>query len=71
MAYKVVTVRLDEQDIRKLDALAEHFAKSNQLAEWMGAHVKPTRSDLIRVCVQGYLARTAVGKILRGEAAES
>jgi len=54
MAYKAVTVRLDEQDIRTLDALAEHFSKSNPEPRWL-AEWKLTRSDVIRACVRGWL----------------
>jgi hypothetical protein len=48
---RAVTVRLSDQQIKVIDALAKWTAR-----EVNGIPVnRPTRSDIIRVCIAGYL----------------
>ncbi len=70
MATRAVTIRLSEQDISTLDGLASYFARSGELAAFAGAAAKPTRSDMIRACVTGWLTdhHAVVEKMLSKEA---
>ncbi len=69
MATRSVTVRLDEQTIDTIDRLIEPMAQQLRTGGWIPIARKPTRSDMIRAFVTGYLMdhHVTVDKILSSQ----
>jgi hypothetical protein len=70
MAYKLVSVRLNDYALGKLDRLARYFSPGGpggpKLEGWAPPGHAATRSDMIRAAVDGWLAdhAYAVDKML-------
>jgi predicted transcriptional regulator len=57
MTTKLVTIRLDERTIEKIDQIAEGLGRS-WMAEFDLGDIKarkPTRSDVLRAAISGWL----------------